>query len=87
MNRRFNDLIKVAFSVGQDAENDFKVPFEDLNQRFFEFTKSHFGLVKRQKMSSQCLATTRQFAFLTSPKSYFGVVNRKKIISLCLETT
>ena len=79
MNRRFNDLIKVAFSVGQDAENDFKVPFEDLNQRFFEFTKSHFGLVKRQKMSSQCLATTRQFAFLTSPMPLLGWSRGPKI--------
>jgi len=32
----------VAFSVGQEAENDLEVPFEDLNHRFFNFMENAF---------------------------------------------
>jgi len=38
LNRSFIDLKKFAFSIGQEAENDFEVPFENLNHRFFDFT-------------------------------------------------
>jgi len=34
--RLFMNLKKVAFSVGQDAENDIKVTFDYLNHRFFD---------------------------------------------------
>jgi len=63
LNRRFIDLNKVAFSVGQVAENDLKMTFDNLNHH---------------KISSQCLTTTRKVAFLTSPKSHFGLVQRPK---------
>ena len=36
LNRRFIDFKKAAFSVGQEAENDFKVPIEDLYHRLFD---------------------------------------------------
>jgi len=35
--RRVIDLKKGAFSVGQEAENEFKVTFDNLNHRFFDF--------------------------------------------------
>ena len=41
LNRRFIDLKKVAISVGQEAENDYKVT-DNLNHRFFEFTQIAF---------------------------------------------
>jgi len=36
-NRLLIDLKKVAFSVGQKAENYFKLPFDNLTHRFFDF--------------------------------------------------
>jgi len=42
LNRRFIDMIKVAFSVGLEANNDFKVTFENLSRRFFDFTEIAF---------------------------------------------
>jgi len=42
LNRRFIDLKKVTFSVGQEAENDFKVTFDNLNHRFFDFIQIAF---------------------------------------------
>jgi len=42
LNRRFNDLKKVAFSVGQKAENDLKMTFDNLNHRFFGFIQIAF---------------------------------------------
>ena len=53
LNRRFIALKKVAFLVGQGPENDFKVKFEILIIAFLTSSKSQFGLVKRQKVSSQ----------------------------------
>jgi len=35
-------MIKVSFSVSQEANNYFKVTFEDLNHRFFEFIEISF---------------------------------------------
>jgi len=32
---------------------DFKVPFDHLKRRFIDFKKSHFRLVKKQKMTSK----------------------------------
>jgi len=37
LKQRFIHLKKVAFSVGQEAENYLKVAFENLNHRFFDF--------------------------------------------------
>jgi len=42
LNRRFIDLKKVAFSIGQEADNDFKLPIHNLNQRFFDFLRIAF---------------------------------------------
>jgi len=33
---------KVAFSVGQETENDLKVAFDNLNHRFYEFLRIAF---------------------------------------------
>jgi len=46
LKRRFINLIKVEFSVGEEAEDDFKVPFDNLNHRLSTSSKRHFGLVK-----------------------------------------
>jgi len=42
MNRRFIDMIKIAFSVVQEAENVLKIPFKKLNYGFFEFIEFAF---------------------------------------------
>jgi len=39
--------------------------------------KSHFGLVNRKKIISQCLATSWNISFSTSPNSNFGLVKRQ----------
>ena len=36
------ELKKVAFSVGQEANNDFKVTFKNLNHRLFDFMEIEF---------------------------------------------
>jgi len=51
LNCRFFDLKKVTFSVGQEAKNDFKVTFDNLNHLFFEFIKLHFQIGQRPKIS------------------------------------
>ena len=40
---------------------------------FSTSSKMNFGLVKRQKMSSQCLATTRKFAFWFTLVAFWSV--------------
>jgi len=57
-----------------------------LNIAFSNSLKSHFGVVKSQKISSKGLATTWNFAFSTSTKSLFGMVKTQKISSQCLGT-
>ena len=47
LNRPFIALKKVVFSVGQEAENAFKVTFENLKHFFIDFIQTNFGLVKR----------------------------------------
>jgi len=42
LNGRFNYLKKVVFQVGQEAENDFKVTFDNLNNHFFDFIQIAF---------------------------------------------
>jgi len=79
LNRSFIDLKKVAFSVGQEAENDFKVPFDKMNHRFIDFIQIAFWAGQEAKMSSQCLANTRNVALLTSPTLHFVLVQRPKI--------
>jgi len=74
LNRRFIDLKKDAFSIGQEAENDFKVQFEDLNHRFFELIEIASWACQEAEISSQFFAITRKIAILTSIKSYFGLV-------------
>jgi len=50
-NHRYLELNQLAFWVGQEAENEFKVTFDNLNHRFFDFIKLHFQVVQRQKIS------------------------------------
>ena len=38
LNCRFINMKNVAFSVGQEAKNDFKVTFDNWNHRFFDLT-------------------------------------------------
>jgi len=44
LNRRFIDMIKFAFSVGYEVDNDFKVKFDYLNHHFLTSSKSQFGI-------------------------------------------
>jgi len=45
------------------------VPFEHLNRSFIDLKKSHFQLLKKQKMTSKWHSTTWIIAFSTSFKS------------------
>jgi len=42
LNRRLIELQKVTFSVGQEAENDFKVTFDNVTHGFFDFIQIAF---------------------------------------------
>jgi len=42
LNHPFIEFKKVAFSVGQEAENDFNGTFDNLNHRFLEFIQIAF---------------------------------------------
>jgi len=42
LNRRIIDLKEVAFSFGQEAENDVKVTFDTLNNQFFDIILIEF---------------------------------------------
>ena len=78
--RRIIDFKKVAFSVDQEAENVFKVHSKTWNIALSTSSKSRFGVIKRQNLSSHYLATTRQVAFFISSKSHFRLVQMPKII-------
>ena len=56
LNHCFNDLKKVAFSVGQEAENDVKVTFDILNDRSFDITQIAFwaGLEAENEIAVPC---------------------------------
>jgi len=49
-------LKKVAFSVGQETGNDFKVTFDNLNHRFFDFMHIAFwaGVEAENEISLPC---------------------------------
>jgi len=56
LNRRFIDFQKIAFSVCQEAENDFKVTFYKLKHRFFDFIQIQFwdGQEAENKVAVPC---------------------------------
>ena len=58
LKHRFFELTEVAFLDGQEAEYEFEEKCDPLKHRFPYFTHFAFGLVKRNKMSSDFLATT-----------------------------
>ena len=74
-------LEKFAISVGQVAKHDFKVTFDNMNHRFFDFIKLHFQLVQRPKLSWENDANPWNIAFSTSPKSHFRLAKRPKMRS------
>ena len=79
----FLDLNKVEFWGCQEAENDLKVPFEDLNHRFYDLIEVAFWAVHKQKMSSHRILTTRKVAFLIIPRRILGWSRgRKNVKSL-----
>ena len=80
-------LNQIAFSAIPDVENKLRMPFETLKHRFSNSPKSHFGMVKKSKMSSKCFATPWNIAFSTSPILQFRLVKRKKTSTECLATT
>jgi len=70
LKNRFLDLTKVDFWACQEAQNDISA-IRGLNRMIF-------SLVKKQKMSSPCLGTTRKFDLLNSRKSYFVLFQRPR---------
>jgi len=56
MNRRIINLKKVAFSVGQEAENDVKVTFDNLNNCFLDNIQIEFwtGLEAENENAVPC---------------------------------
>ena len=60
------------------AEIEFLVPGGHLKHRFLDLTQVGFRLVKRLKMSSQCLASTWNITFSISHNSHFGLEKMKK---------
>jgi len=56
LNRLFINLKKVEFSVGQEAENDFKEAFDNLKDSFFDFIQTAFwaGQEAENEFSVQC---------------------------------
>jgi len=56
---------QVAFSVGQEEENEFAVPGEPLEISLFRPQQSRFLLVKWQKMVFKCHSTARIAALST----------------------
>jgi len=42
LNRPFIAIKKVVFSDGQEAENYFKLTFDNLNHRFIDFIQNQF---------------------------------------------
>ena len=78
----------IAFPTSQnrflpclEVGNEFAVPGNLLEHRFLLLTKAAFLLVKRLKMSSECLATTWNIVFSTSPKSHFVMAKTPKMNS------
>ena len=69
-----------------ECENKLQVLCESLKDHFSTSPKSHFGVVKRKKMSSLCPASTFIIAFSTSGKSNFGLVKRQKMTFKCNST-
>jgi len=70
LNRRFIDLKNVAFSVGQEAVNDFKVRFDNLSHGFFDFIQIAFWASQDPENEFEVPATTRKV--LTSPSRILG---------------
>jgi len=72
-------LTQVAFWVGQDAENEFKVTCEPLKHRFFDFTEVAFWVGQEEVNESPVIGDHLKHRFPTSPKSNFVLVNRQKM--------
>ena len=53
------------FSPSPEAENKFRMPFLSLKHRFSTSGKSHFGMVKRKKLSSKCQTTPWNIVYST----------------------
>ena len=61
--------------------------FLSINNRFIDLTQIPFWACQEAKMSSQCLATTLNIAFLNSHMPNFVMFKRQKMSSQCLATT
>jgi len=70
----FYILTQVAFWVGQEAENEFK-----LKHRFFDFTEVAFWVGQEEVNESPVIGDHLKHRFPTSPKSNFMLVNRQKM--------
>ena len=79
-------LEKVEFSAGEEAENDFKVPFDHLNNCFLNFTQIEFWAGQVVENDFAMPLTNWNIAFWNSHKRHFMLVKRLKISSRCLAT-
>ena len=70
------ELKKVAFSDGQEATNDFKVIFKNLNHRLFDFIEIEFlsGQEAENKLAVACKG-----AISTSTTSHYTLVQSSKM--------
>ena len=76
-------LKKVALSVGQEAENDFKVTFDNLKHRFFDFIQMEFSASPEVQKSWEYFQSPWNIAFSNSSKSHFRMVKRPEMSSKC----
>ena len=77
--RRIIDFKKVAFSVDQEAENVFKVHSKTWNIALSTSSKSRFGVIKRQNLSSHYLVPLDKSLFLILPSLILGWYRCRKL--------
>ena len=78
---------KSRIFVGQETGNEFILPGNDLKYSFPTFPKTHFGMVKRRKMSLKVTCKPMKLRFLYLTKSHLRQLKRLKMSSQCLPTT
>jgi len=69
----------IAFSIGKEAENDFKVTFDKLNHRFFDFIQIAFWAGQDVEIEVAVPCNHKKNRLFTSPKSYFGLIQKPNI--------
>ena len=63
---------KVTFSVGQEAENDFKVTLDNLNHRYFKIIQIAFSAIPETEIKLKSHASSWNIFLSTSPSRNLG---------------